>query len=149
MWFHDVCGVVCFFFKQKTAYEMRISDWSSDVCSSDLRKALLGRKRCQRLGPLRGLFCMSAELGERRTVHQGVAEAVEVGQRPGGAQHLTAARLCLLRVAEREEGPGENREPRHLRVLRVKEGKGKVRHRLVERKKSDEHKHEIPQSKRI
>src|SRR3546814_13237885 len=26
----------CFFFKQKTAYEMRISDWSSDVCSSDL-----------------------------------------------------------------------------------------------------------------
>src|SRR3546814_7674102 len=27
----------CFFFKQKTAYEMRISDWSSDVCSSDLK----------------------------------------------------------------------------------------------------------------
>src|SRR3546814_4499038 len=29
-----------FFFKQKTAYEMRISDWSSDVCSSDLCAAL-------------------------------------------------------------------------------------------------------------
>src|SRR3546814_363606 len=29
-------GYVFFFFKQKTAYEMRISDWSSDVCSSDL-----------------------------------------------------------------------------------------------------------------
>src|SRR3546814_10317889 len=29
-----------FFFKHKTAYEMRISDWSSDVCSSDLMKAL-------------------------------------------------------------------------------------------------------------
>src|SRR3546814_7532247 len=28
--------IACFFFKQKTAYEMRISDWSSDVCSSDL-----------------------------------------------------------------------------------------------------------------
>src|SRR3546814_1805960 len=28
---------VFFFFKQKTAYEMRISDWSSDVCSSDLK----------------------------------------------------------------------------------------------------------------
>src|SRR3546814_962398 len=27
---------MCFFFNQKTAYEMRISDWSSDVCSSDL-----------------------------------------------------------------------------------------------------------------
>src|SRR3546814_19769482 len=33
----DMCKcVVFFFFKQKTAYEMRISDWSSDVCSSDL-----------------------------------------------------------------------------------------------------------------
>src|SRR3546814_9714608 len=29
--------VILFFFKQKTAYELRISDWSSDVCSSDLR----------------------------------------------------------------------------------------------------------------
>src|SRR3546814_4961663 len=33
-------GVV-FFFKQKTAFEMRISDWSSDVCSSDLKKAII------------------------------------------------------------------------------------------------------------
>src|SRR3546814_3858292 len=31
------CCVRFFFFKQKTAYEMRISDWSSDVCSSDLK----------------------------------------------------------------------------------------------------------------
>src|SRR3546814_3751391 len=31
-----VYSVFFFFFKQKTAYEMRISDWSSDVCSSDL-----------------------------------------------------------------------------------------------------------------
>src|SRR3546814_10551773 len=30
--------IIFFFFKQKTAYEMRISDWSSDVCSSDLSK---------------------------------------------------------------------------------------------------------------
>src|SRR3546814_5694698 len=30
------CFVLCVLFKQKTAYEMRISDWSSDVCSSDL-----------------------------------------------------------------------------------------------------------------
>src|SRR3546814_18049876 len=30
------CILFFFFFKQKTAYEMRISDWSSDVCSSDL-----------------------------------------------------------------------------------------------------------------
>src|SRR3546814_16081127 len=31
-----ICFLFVFFFKQKTAYEMRISDWSSDVCSSDL-----------------------------------------------------------------------------------------------------------------
>src|SRR3546814_12394069 len=35
-----------FLFKQKTAYEVRISDWSSDVCSSDLR-----RTRCRRAAP--------------------------------------------------------------------------------------------------
>src|SRR3546814_4943356 len=32
----SACLFLFFFFKQKTAYEMRISDWSSDVCSSDL-----------------------------------------------------------------------------------------------------------------
>src|SRR3546814_2179920 len=44
MYAYDCCVFGCgellcylfFFFKQKTAYEMRISDWSSDVCSSDL-----------------------------------------------------------------------------------------------------------------
>src|SRR3546814_4199431 len=39
------CGPLCFLFcKRKTAYELRISDWSSDVCSSDLRT--FGRLRC-------------------------------------------------------------------------------------------------------
>src|SRR3546814_1213568 len=35
-----VCRLVFFLFKQKTAYEVRISDWSSDVCSSDLPDVL-------------------------------------------------------------------------------------------------------------
>src|SRR3546814_8953327 len=42
-----------FFFKQKTAYEMRISDWSSDVCSSDLRTRATSPLQCagsRRLG---------------------------------------------------------------------------------------------------
>src|SRR3546814_3514697 len=46
--------LLCLFFKQKTAYEMRISDWSSDVCSSDLvsaRRARAGRISRQTLGP--------------------------------------------------------------------------------------------------
>src|SRR3546814_1267213 len=38
-----MCVSVFFFFKKTTAYEMRISDWSSDVCSSDLHRA--GRLR--------------------------------------------------------------------------------------------------------
>src|SRR3546814_5962963 len=38
-----LCVVLFFFFKQKTAYEMRISDWSSDVCSSDLPAVSLGQ----------------------------------------------------------------------------------------------------------
>src|SRR3546814_8148928 len=35
-------AVVFLFVKQKTAYELRISDWSSDVCSSDLRRSWFG-----------------------------------------------------------------------------------------------------------
>src|SRR3546814_10114407 len=42
-----------FFFKQKTAYEMRISDWSSDVCSSDLGCG--GGCRCGGAGRERGI----------------------------------------------------------------------------------------------
>src|SRR3546814_4165846 len=37
-WCWFLIYVFFFFFKQKTAYEMRISDWSSDVCSSDLNE---------------------------------------------------------------------------------------------------------------
>src|SRR3546814_10364257 len=57
--------VFFFFFKQKTAYEMRISDWSSDVCSSDLRHPL-----CQRQMDVAGAW---------REVHDQVVEVVPVG----------------------------------------------------------------------
>src|SRR3546814_8871385 len=39
--FYIILNLFFFFFKQKTAYEMRISDWSSDVCSSDLLDTLI------------------------------------------------------------------------------------------------------------
>src|SRR3546814_6513382 len=42
MWSVFLLCVCFFFFKQKTAYEMRISDWSSDACSSDLCRRLVG-----------------------------------------------------------------------------------------------------------
>src|SRR5213594_4627011 len=37
-----------FFFKQKTAYEVSVRDWSSDVCSSDLRRVLRASQQAQR-----------------------------------------------------------------------------------------------------
>src|SRR3546814_14550484 len=42
LWFSFLCSLF-FFFKQKTAYEMRISDWSSDVCSADAAISVKGR----------------------------------------------------------------------------------------------------------
>src|SRR3546814_5569070 len=56
------------FFKQKTAYELRISDWSSDVCSSDLVALLLGITACLCLPallswPLWPLFAAPLALG--------------------------------------------------------------------------------------
>src|SRR3546814_8870009 len=67
-----------FFFKQKTAYEMRISDWSSDVCSSDLGRRiggeLVGRAR-QRGQHLREAGDRGIELnllgGHRAELHLG------------------------------------------------------------------------------
>src|SRR3546814_2176835 len=50
-----LCCLLFFFFKQKTAYEMRISDWSSDVCSSDLGGGAVGRECFAILGKAAGL----------------------------------------------------------------------------------------------
>src|SRR3546814_4758567 len=64
--------VLClvFFFKQKTAYEMRISDWSSDVCSSDLDRAaaVAGRTRLAQDVPERfaGALARHLDQAERR-----------------------------------------------------------------------------------
>src|SRR3546814_7261685 len=77
-----------FFFKQKTAYELRISDWSSDVCSSDLRvvfrpvgEALLDEAAVQRFrSGYRAHF--GAEVSS-----DPVYEAVSAGQRYAGMEH--------------------------------------------------------------
>src|SRR3546814_16360471 len=55
---------IVFFFKQKTAYEMRISDWSSDVCSSDLRRA--PQQRPQRADDVRDVDIAGRDLVEHR-----------------------------------------------------------------------------------
>src|SRR3546814_6609494 len=48
-------AILLFFFKQKTAYEMRISDWSSDVCSSDLPVQRHARRRLEEERQLLGV----------------------------------------------------------------------------------------------
>src|SRR3546814_19851836 len=54
-----------FFFKQKTAYEMRISDWSSDVCSSDLYRAQAQQARAQIAATLAGADTIRSQVTEQ------------------------------------------------------------------------------------
>src|SRR3546814_1625805 len=70
---YDVAVVFfVFFFKQKTAYEMRISDWSSDVCSSDLIERLWIQIQA------RGVFL--------RAVDDDLGDAVDLRQTVGDAR---------------------------------------------------------------
>src|SRR3546814_7274953 len=62
--------VFVFFFKQKPAYELRISDWSSDVCSSDLAPRGCGMRRrwWRRRSSLASLEEREQAIGQRRQV---------------------------------------------------------------------------------
>src|SRR3546814_1494080 len=74
-----------FFFKQKTAYEMRISDWSSDVCSSDLHLAAAGGTAQfmaaafdqQRAEPFEQSLVRLAEAGETEQTAQWLPEITD------------------------------------------------------------------------
>src|SRR3546814_1915920 len=97
---------VCFFFKQKTAYEMRISDWSSDVCSSDLVAArCAGVRRQQDHGPRPG------DRGAR------ASPAAEVRQRLGGLDRQSAGTQRLGASAGQScaAEPQEEQRGRQLR----------------------------------
>src|SRR3546814_2088202 len=76
-----------FFFKQKTAYEMRISDWSSDVCSSDLqdfeRRIVAGKK---------GL----ADDRRQRAVDEEIIPFEDRARRRGGDDHANVFRARLI-----------------------------------------------------
>src|SRR3546814_1926327 len=68
-----------FFFKQKTAYEMRISDWSSDVCSSDLIEFLCS---CGHAG---APWFVRGTLAGGTNVHSRGLRWVALSCRPGAA----------------------------------------------------------------
>src|SRR3546814_2971149 len=80
----DVLFFVFFFFKQKTAYEMRISDWSSDVCSSDLdheHREVRSELAHQGLVQAQGQEPPRDERDPGKRVREAVAHAQRLGQR--------------------------------------------------------------------
>src|SRR3546814_9211927 len=61
IFYQIVCfALFFFFFKQKPAYEMRISDWSSDVCSSDLLKLRLRARISRCSGSTLARYCLAS-----------------------------------------------------------------------------------------
>src|SRR3546814_16564657 len=71
--------IIFFFFKQKTAYEMRISDWSSDVCSSDLLVAVPASRGSYRIQPIDGAASQPGRIGSARAAqNQFVTEIIRL-----------------------------------------------------------------------
>src|SRR3546814_9797101 len=100
-WIYFVFSFDFFFFKQKTPYEMRISDWSSDVCSSDL-PILFDRDE-----GIRGDSSMEG-LAKLRPVHAGgVTTAGNSSQQNDAASARTAER----RVGKACVSTGRSRWP--------------------------------------
>src|SRR3546814_21189075 len=101
--------LVFFFFKQKTAYEMRMSDWSSDVCSSDPFNALLGHHHIDVGSGRRHRNALEArdDLGLLAIGRGG-------GHRPDGAASLRSPRAApeVDLPADRFAAPA----PAHLRL---------------------------------
>src|SRR3546814_18380660 len=96
-----------FFFKQKTAYEMRISDWSSDVCSSDLLEL--------RRAVDDGFEHLASQLAvpDFQLVRDHLVEADRLGHR-SGKRHEAARhqhRICAMRLHRLHQGPRPARQP--------------------------------------
>src|SRR3546814_10597661 len=92
-------GKVIFCFKQKTSYEMRISDWSSDVCSSDLAEAYLRDDDRQRDGAVGRAFQRKAKAPEHHRRDRAEREAGD--RRECGDGERVEQGLDKLVVAER------------------------------------------------
>src|SRR3546814_10110189 len=67
-----------FCFKQKTAYEMRISDWSSDVCSSDLGAD--NEAALEMIGDIEGIEVLPTSIVRRKAFPNAAAEGRAVGE---------------------------------------------------------------------
>src|SRR3546814_43789 len=97
-----------FFFKQKTAYEMRISDWSSDVCSSDLSGSdRLGEHRLTPDSPTRRFVtrCCNSPIALEFT--KGHWLSVYSGRIPEGERPPGEMRTMVMGRPEGVELPGD------------------------------------------
>src|SRR3546814_4755884 len=79
-----------FFFKQKTAYEMRISDWSSDVCSSDLAEVPAGHFDQALL--TKDTITMEPDVLEYKLYAPGVGPVLVLGVSGGGGRERSEER---------------------------------------------------------
>src|SRR3546814_14036010 len=95
MVFRCVIFRVVFFFKQKTAYEMRISDWSSDVCSSDLRAAA-GTRRCPAVAVPRYPVGLRRAVGHRSEERRVGKECVSTCRSRWSPYHSKKKQNCEL-----------------------------------------------------
>src|SRR3546814_5383778 len=75
--------LVIFVFKQKTAYEMRNSDWSSDVCSSDLGRGRPTRMDAETMRTVARLARSRADRGSSATHGDGLERLGEIGRASG------------------------------------------------------------------
>src|SRR3546814_4341390 len=103
-----------FFFKQKTAYEMRISDWSSDLCSSDLARPRVVRL-CLPADGVDGSVPVDGALDRGRPRQADEARRRPVDAREGPAQGVQARAVAgvravdglhLRRLLHPDRGPG-------------------------------------------
>src|SRR3546814_828799 len=107
-----VCCILCFFFfKQKTAYEMRISDWSSDVCSSDLQHQRARLARAVGRGELgQPLQQRQAERGGLAGAGLGAAQQVMAGERQRDGFELDRGRRGVAVFGQRAQQCGRKPE---------------------------------------
>src|SRR3546814_5241064 len=95
-----------FFFKQKTAYELRISDWSSDVCSSDLKVVAHNADALHR----RCAAHIQKQVASGQATFVGIGDRIDLafhrpalpGQFRTGLQHISAA-IAGVAIGTRSE----------------------------------------------
>src|SRR3546814_20929291 len=126
-----ICVLICFFFfKQKPAYEMRISDWSSDVCSSDLRFELVDARGFAEIVPVYGdVDILGKALDEAVRLRKrgaaleeqpwlvGAALMIELVQRPARSEERSVGKECVSTC--RSRGSRSHKKKKNYRLISV------------------------------